>query len=89
MAERITKRQADIVRAVVNGYVLTGQPVGSAIIVERFICNISSATVRKEMSVLEQMGYLFSPHTSAGRVPTDRAMEFYIDELNQLYTKIL
>jgi len=85
MAERITKRQADIVRAVVNGYVLTGQPVGSAIIVERLICSVSSATIRKEMSVLEQMGYLYSPHTSAGRVPTDLAMELYIDELVNLY----
>jgi heat-inducible transcriptional repressor len=85
MADQITKRQAEIVRAVVNGYVHSGQPVGSAIIVERFICNISSATVRKEMSVLEQMGYLFSPHTSAGRVPTDRAIELYIDELIDLF----
>ncbi|MDH4198937.1 MAG: heat-inducible transcriptional repressor HrcA [Spirochaetia bacterium] len=85
MLERITKRQAEIVRAVVNGYVLTGQPVGSAIIVERFICDISSATVRKEMSVLEQMGYLFSPHTSAGRIPTDLGMELFIDELINIY----
>jgi heat-inducible transcriptional repressor len=85
MAERITKRQADIIRAVVNGYVLTGQPVGSAIIVERLICSVSSATIRKEMSVLEQMGYLFSPHTSAGRVPTDSAIELFIDEMVNLY----
>ncbi|MDH4263008.1 MAG: heat-inducible transcriptional repressor HrcA [Spirochaetia bacterium] len=85
MADSITKRQADIVRAIVKGYVITGQPIGSAIIVERLISNVSSATIRKEMSVLEQMGYLFSPHTSAGRIPTDRAIELYIDEMVNLY----
>ena len=85
MQEEITKRQAEIVRAVVRGYVVTGQPVGSAIIVEKFILDISSATVRKEMSVLEQMGYLYSPHTSAGRVPTDKAIELYVNELARLY----
>ncbi len=85
MDEQITKRQAEIVHAVVNGYLNSGQPVGSAIIVEKFVCNVSSATVRKEMSILEQMGYLFSPHTSAGRVPTDKAVELYVDELIRLY----
>lgn len=85
MADQITQRQMDIVRAVVNGYVVSGQPIGSSIIVERFICNISSATVRKEMSVLEQMGYLFSPHTSAGRVPTDKALVLYLEDLINYY----
>jgi len=81
----ITERQLDIVRAVVNGYVLTGQPVGSAIIVERFLTTVSSATVRKEMSMLEQMGYLLSPHTSAGRVPTDKSIKLYVDEMISFY----
>lgn len=85
MSEQITKRQAEIVRAVVSGYLMTGLPVGSAIIVEKFVCDVSSATVRKEMSILEQMGFLFSPHTSAGRVPTDKAVEFYVDDVVRLY----
>ncbi|MES0488819.1 MAG: heat-inducible transcriptional repressor HrcA [Leptospirales bacterium] len=86
MTEQITKRQANIIRSVVTGYIDTGQPVGSANVVENFLNDISSATVRKEMSVLEQMGYLFSPHTSAGRVPSDKAIEFYVRELIGLYS---
>ncbi|MCS6984124.1 MAG: heat-inducible transcriptional repressor HrcA [Leptospiraceae bacterium] len=83
--EHITPRQADIIRAIVSEYVLTGEPVGSHVLVDKFGFQISPATMRKEMSILEQMGYLKSPHTSAGRIPSDAAFEFYIHELVSLY----
>jgi len=81
MEQAITKRQAEIIRSLINEYLITGQPVGSLNIVEKFLQSISSATVRKEMSVLEQMGYLYSPHTSAGRIPSDKAINFFVHEL--------
>ncbi|RME92675.1 MAG: heat-inducible transcription repressor HrcA [Candidatus Hydrogenedentota bacterium] len=81
----ITPRQVEIIRAVVSEYILTGEPVGSKALVEKFDLKCSSATVRKEMSLLEQLGFLRSPHTSAGRVPTDLAIRLYAEELIQLY----
>lgn len=85
MPEGITERQIQIIRAIVNEYVLTGEPVGSNALVDKFGFTISPATVRKEMSVLEQMGFLKSPHTSAGRIPADAAFEIYIEDLINLY----
>lgn len=85
MRPEVTDRQIEIIRAIVGEYILTGQPVGSHILVKKFGMDISSATVRKEMSMLEQMGMLRSPHTSAGRVPTDIAIQMYVEDLVQLY----
>ncbi len=85
MKEQITGRQGDIIRSIVSAYCHTGYPVGSAVLVETFALDISSATVRKEMSVLEQMGYLESPHTSSGRIPTDEAFRYYIRYLSDHY----
>ena len=85
MIKNITDRQAKIIHALVGEYIIGGHPVGSHIIVEKYKLDISSATVRKEMSVLEQMGYLLSPHTSAGRIPTDDAIQYYVNELVGLY----
>lgn len=81
----LTGRQIEVIRAIVSEYVLTGFPVASKILVDKFGFEFSTATVRKEMSVLEQMGYLKSPHTSAGRIPTDFAFQYYINELIGLY----
>jgi len=81
----MTQRQGEILRALVKEYVLSGEPVGSQILVEKFSMAFSPATVRKEMSVLEQMGLLSSPHTSAGRVPTDRAFQLYLADLVNLF----
>ena len=81
----ITDRQSKIIQAIVREYVVSGQPVGSHAITDHYDLEISSATIRKEMSVLEQMGLLISPHTSSGRIPTDGAIQFYIDELVNLY----
>lgn len=81
----LTDRQIEVIRAIVSEYVLTGFPVASKILVDKCGFEFSPATVRKEMSVLEQMGYLKSPHTSAGRIPTDFAFQYYINELIGLY----
>ena len=81
----MTTRQGEILRALVKEYVASGEPVGSQILVEKFSMAFSPATVRKEMSVLEQMGLLASPHTSAGRIPTDRAFQLYLADLVNLF----
>jgi heat-inducible transcriptional repressor len=78
-ASEMDDRKATILRAIVAHYVRTGEPVGSKTIVNRFPLNISSATVRNEMAALEESGYIFQPHTSAGRVPTDAGYRFYVD----------
>jgi len=83
--KHMTDRQGEILRALVKEYVASGEPVGSQILVEKFSMAFSPATVRKEMSVLEQMGLLSSPHTSAGRVPTDRAFQLYLADLVNLF----
>ncbi len=81
----MTTRQGEILRALVKEYVASGEPVGSQVLVEKFSMAFSPATVRKEMSVLEQMGLLNSPHTSAGRIPTDRAFQLYLADLVHLF----
>lgn len=81
----MTERQRKIIQVIVNEYLHTGTPIGSSFLVDRFSMPMSSATVRKEMSVLEQMGYLMSPHTSAGRIPTDSAFELYAQSVIELF----
>ena len=76
-------RKTAILRAVVQEYIASGQPVGSTHIASIHGVNVSSATVRNEMAVLEQEGYLAQPHTSAGRVPTDKGYRFFVDHLTQ------
>ncbi len=67
----LTPRKREILRLVVEEYVATGQPVGSRALVERAHLDVSSSTVRNELSELEAIGLLTHPHTSAGRVPTE------------------
>ncbi len=74
-------RKTAILRAVVQEYIGTGQPVGSTHIANAPEINVSPATVRNEMAVLEQEGFLAQPHTSAGRVPTDKGYRFFVDHL--------
>ena len=80
-APDLTQRQRDILVQVVEEYVATGQPVGSKHLVERTGMRVSSATVRTELAELERLGLLTHPHTSAGRVPTDRGYRYYVDRL--------
>lgn len=74
-------RKTAILRAVVQEYITTAAPVGSTHIANAPGVKVSSATVRNEMAVLEQEGYLAQPHTSAGRIPTDRGYRFFVDHL--------
>ena len=80
MAE-ITSRQAKILAAIVKEYSTTGQPVGSLELLERYGFDVSSATVRNEMKALEKHGYIFQPHTSAGRIPSDEGFRFFVNKL--------
>jgi heat-inducible transcriptional repressor len=72
-------RQRDVLIAVIREYVDTAEPVGSRVIAKRYFPSLSPATIRNTMADLEETGYLVQPHTSAGRVPTDRAYRFYVD----------
>jgi heat-inducible transcriptional repressor len=72
-------RKAAILRAIVSHYVRSGEPVGSKTIVDRFDLGVSSATVRNEMVALEDAGFIYQPHTSAGRVPTDVGYRYFVD----------
>ncbi|MGH9269410.1 MAG: HrcA family transcriptional regulator [Acidimicrobiales bacterium] len=74
-------RKATILRAVVEDYIETAQPVGSARISRAPGVDVSSATIRNDMAQLERDGYLVQPHTSAGRIPTDKGYRFFVDHL--------
>lgn len=74
-------RKTAILCAIVQEYIATGVPVGSSHVADLPGVKVSSATVRNEMAVLEQEGYLVQPHTSAGRIPTDRGYRFFVDQI--------
>lgn len=80
----LDERKRKILQAIIDDYINTGEPVGSRTIAKKYIFGISSATIRNEMSDLEEMGYLEQPHTSAGRIPSDKGYRYYVDELMQL-----
>ncbi|RJQ08142.1 MAG: heat-inducible transcription repressor HrcA [Bacillota bacterium] len=77
----LTSRQRYILKAIVDDYVATAEPVGSRTISRRYIPNASPATIRNDMADLEELGYIEQPHTSAGRVPTDRGYRYYVDRM--------
>src|SRR4051794_14100837 len=77
----LDERRAAILRAVVEGYIETARPVGSSHVARREGIAVSPATIRNDMVVLEQEGYLSQPHTSAGRIPTDKGYRFFVDSL--------
>jgi heat-inducible transcriptional repressor len=72
-------RHRDVLIAVIREYVDSTEPVGSRILARRHFPSLSAATLRNVMADLEDMGYLVQPHTSAGRVPTDKAYRFYVE----------
>ena len=74
-------RQRQILSAVVELYTQTALPVGSQVLLERFQFPVSSATLRNDMVALEEAGYLYQPHVSAGRIPTDAGYRFYVEEM--------
>lgn len=79
----IDKRKIQILEAIINDYINTGEPVGSRTIAKRYDLGVGSATIRNEMSDLEDMGYLEQPHTSAGRIPSSKGYRLYVDSLMQ------
>ncbi len=79
-ADHLDERKAQVLRAIVEEYIATAQPVGSRTVVERQGLNVSAATVRTEMGALERDGYIAQPHTSAGRIPTDRGYRYFVDK---------
>jgi len=74
-------RKKRILRAIIDDYIDTAEPVGSRTIARKHELGLSSATIRNEMADLEEMGYLAQPHTSAGRIPSDKGYRLYVDEL--------
>jgi len=80
----ISERSFEVLRAIVQDYVSTREPVGSKALLERHGFGVSSATIRNDMSILEEEGLIHAPHTSAGRVPTDTGYRLFVDRLNEL-----
>ena len=77
----LDERKIKILNAIIQTYLETGEPVGSRTISRFTDLKLSSATIRNEMSDLEEMGYILQPHTSAGRIPSDKGYRFYVDNL--------
>ncbi|MDX6332587.1 MAG: heat-inducible transcriptional repressor [Streptomycetaceae bacterium] len=77
----LSERRLEVLRAIVQDYVGTEEPVGSKALTERHSLGVSPATVRNDMAVLEDEGYIHQPHTSAGRVPTDKGYRLFVDKL--------
>jgi heat-inducible transcriptional repressor len=79
----LTKRQEKILELVVKQYVESAQPIGSETLRKRGLADVSSATIRNELAVLEDLGYLTHPHTSAGRIPTEKGYRYFVESLMQ------
>jgi len=77
----MTDRQAQILRSIIEQYAEVASPVGSNLLAKAY--NVSSATVRAEMAELERLGFITQPHTSAGRIPTDKGYRFYVNSLSE------
>ena len=83
----MTDRQQAILRAIVEQYAEVASPVGSSLLAKVF--NVSSATIRAEMVELERLGYIHQPHTSAGRIPTDKGYRFYVNSIADSETSVM
>ena len=80
-SQELSRRERKVLEAVIRSYVETAEPAGSRTLSRRFGLGVSPATIRNTMSDLEEKGFLFHPHTSAGRVPTNKAYRLYVDQL--------
>jgi heat-inducible transcriptional repressor len=80
----IDDRKLEVLRAIVEDYVATQEPVGSKALAERHQLGVSPATIRNDMALLEEEGYIAQPHTSAGRVPTDKGYRLFVDRLSTI-----
>ena len=81
MIQELNERKQKILHAIIKNYLDTGEPVGSRTISKYTDLNLSSATIRNEMADLEELGYIMQPHTSAGRIPSDKGYRWYVDML--------
>ena len=81
----LNERKLRILQAIISDFIYSAEPVGSRTLSKKYNMGISPATIRNEMSDLEEMGFLTHPHTSAGRIPSDRAYRLYVDNLMQRY----
>lgn len=86
--EKLEERQSKVLIAVVCGYIATAEPVGSRTIAKKYELGVSPATIRNIMADLDEMGFLVQPHTSAGRIPTDKGFRFYVDHLEKTKTAL-
>ena len=77
----MNERKMKILEAIINDYILTAEPIGSRTIARKYDFGLSSATIRNEMSDLEEMGYVIAPHTSSGRIPSDKGYRLYVDNV--------
>ncbi len=78
---QLDERKYIILQAIIRNYLETGEPVGSRTISKYTDLNLSSATIRNEMADLEELGYILQPHTSAGRIPSDKGYRLYVDKM--------
>ncbi len=78
---QLDERKMKILKAIIQNYLETGEPVGSRTISKYTDLKLSSATIRNEMADLEEMGYIVQPHTSAGRIPSDKGYRLYVDQM--------
>jgi heat-inducible transcriptional repressor len=79
------ERKRKILQAIIDDYIDTAEPIGSRTIARKHELGLSSATIRNEMADLEEMGFLAQPHTSAGRIPSDKGYRMYVDQLMQVH----
>ena len=89
MEMQLDERKTKILQAIIRNYLETGEPVGSRTISKYTDLNLSSATIRNEMADLEEMGYIIQPHTSAGRIPSDKGYRLYVDTMMEQKDKEL
>jgi len=82
--QNLSERQEKILHLLIDDYIETAQPVGSRIITKRHALGVSPATIRNEMAELEEEGFLQQPHTSAGRIPSDKGYRYYVDNLMEI-----
>ena len=80
---QMNERKIRILQAIIKDYIDTAEPVGSRTIAKKYDLGVSSATIRNEMSDLEEMGLIVQPHASAGRIPSEQAYRYYVDNILQ------
>ncbi|MCX5909337.1 MAG: hypothetical protein NTY64_19745 [Deltaproteobacteria bacterium] len=86
MKETLAERERRVLEVIILDYIQTAEPVGSRTVAKKLKMELSPATIRNVMADLEEVGLLAQPHTSAGRVPTDRAFRYYVDSLLEIRT---